>query len=164
MSLTPRISLRTPLKFKYLTYKLGSGRTIFLPLINARLKSEKETLDTAGLLDTGATESFIPLELAEILEILPEREDKRMVTPVITAGGEAEFYRAKIEYIYLLKGGKIFYEFKKFTVLIPKTIDKDLPYVIFGRNSIFKVFNVTFMEKTHRFILEHHKWARKKGR
>lgn len=113
-------------------------------------------------MDSGSTDTFIPLEIAEILELIPPPSERRE-TEVHTAGGGFPFFRAKLKKLSLLSGGNIFSEFVNLRVLVPTESERDLPYAILGRDSIFKRFYVTFIEKSHRFILEHHKWARRKS-
>jgi len=140
---------------------LASGRIILLPLIQVELVSEKVRFTTTALLDSGSTDTFIPYELADILEVIPE---KRRTISVGTAAGAADFFGAKLKRISLLTGGKTFYDFPNIRVLVPPDASRDLPYVILGRNTIFKTFYITFKEKARKFVIHHHKWAKRKER
>jgi predicted aspartyl protease len=144
---------------RYLHYKLRNGRVILLPLVHVELVSETETFTTIGLLDSGATTTFIPYEMADILGLIPEKPESGSV---VTAGGDAPFFPAKVKKLAILIGGKILTEFANIRVLVPAQPERDLPYVILGRDSVFKRFHITFKENVKKFILEHHKLANKK--
>ena len=113
---------------------------------------------TTALLDSGATDTFIPYEMAEILDLIPE--NPRGID-VETAGGSVGFFGAKLKKLSILMGGKIFYEFPNIKILVPSDPSRDLPYVILGRNSVFKRFYITFKENIKKFVIHHHKWARR---
>ena len=134
---------------------------ILLPLIQIELVSDTEQLTTIGLLDSGATTTFIPYEIADILDVIPEETQS---TDVQTAGGAANFFPVQLKRLSLLAGGKIFSDFRNFVVLVPSQRERDLPYVLLGRKSIFKRFYITFKENIKKFVIEHHKWARAQGR
>jgi hypothetical protein len=82
-------SIHPPVKCRYLDYRLPNSRVIFLPVIHVELTSETQEFTAIGLLDSGATTSFIPYEIAEILEILPKQ---RRCIEVETAGGSCVFF------------------------------------------------------------------------
>jgi hypothetical protein len=155
--LPARTQIRFPITCRYLNYRLPNGRIILLPLIHVELISETETLTTIGLLDSGATSSFIPYEIADILGLIPENPKS---IPVETAGGGADFFPVKLKRLSLLLSGKIFSDFPNIVMLVPSQKDRDLPYVILGRDSVFRRFYITFKENIKKFIVQHHKWAR----
>jgi len=134
---------------------------ILLPLIQVELASDTEQLTTVGLLDSGATTSFIPYEIADILELIPEEPHP---SDVVTAGGSASFFPVRLKRLSLLAGGKIFSDFPNLTIGVPSKRERDLPYVILGRKEIFKRFHITFKENIKKFVIEHHKWAQARGR
>lgn len=146
------------MKCRYLDYRLPSGHVIFLPLVHVEVTSESETLTTIGLLDSGATMTFIPYEIADILEILPKEP---IPIDVETAGGSCEFSIVTLKKLTLLSGGKGYSDFINKRVLIPKR-ERDLPYVILGRDYVFKRFHITFKENIIKFELCHHKVANNK--
>ena len=158
---TGRTTCHYPITCRYLHYRLPNGKTILLPLIQVELVSEKESLTTIGLLDTGATDSFMPYEIADILGSIPESPKKE---PVETAGGSTEFFPVVLKRLSLLTGGKIFSDFPNFQMLVPAKPERDLPYTILGRDSIFKRFYITFKENIKKFVIEHHKYARRRGK
>jgi hypothetical protein len=111
-------------------------------------------------LDSGATTSFIPHEIADILEVIPENPQSQAVE---TAGGRANFVPATLKKLSLLAGGNIFSEFPNFRVLISSP-ERDLPYTILGRDTVFKRFHITFKENIRKFVIEHHKWAKRRNK
>ena len=59
-----------------------------------------------------------------------------------------------------MSGGKIFSDFRNLMVLVPSR-ERDLPYVILGRDTVFKRFHITFKENIKKFVIKHHKSVRK---
>ena len=129
---------------KYLSYsyraKDGSVAAIRLPLVHIRIKSSETELETIGLVDTGATKTLIPKELAEILLLKCEREAE-----VTGAGGIFISREAKLKRLLLMKNVTPFATFVETKVLVPDSKDA-LPYVILGRDHVFKRFDITFHE------------------
>ncbi|MFQ5832066.1 MAG: aspartyl protease family protein [Candidatus Thorarchaeota archaeon] len=60
---------------KYRTFREEDGTAYRLPMIFVYLEHKGISFRTPVLVDSGATCSFIPLELAETLELLMEEED-----------------------------------------------------------------------------------------
>lgn len=153
MSREPR--QHSPIKCRYISYRLPNGRVLFLPLIHVEVSSENEALTTIALLDSGATMSFLPYEIADIL-------GANLMTGnpigVETAGGACDFRPLILKKLCLLSGGNPCSEFRNMHMLVPSP-DKDLPYVILGRDYVFKRFHVIFRENVRRFELIHHKYA-----
>lgn len=111
-----------------------------------RLVSGSVSLTTIGLVDSGATVSFIPTGLAEILDLPDEGPQS-----VVGAGGRFDAYRTTISKIEILKRRKAFASFKDAKVLVPRNPDA-IPYVILGRDYIFPRFRITFIEEEQRMI------------
>lgn len=150
-------TIHPPVKCRYLDYRLPNSRVIFLPVIHVELTSETQEFTAIGLLDSGATSSFIPYEIAEILEILPKTHQ---CIEVETAGGPCGFFPVTLKKLSLLTGGRRYSEFPNINLLVPEP-ERDLPYVILGRDYVFKRFHVTFKENIQKFELQHHKWDKK---
>jgi hypothetical protein len=125
--------------------------------MRVELVSETETISTTALLDSGATLSFIPYEIAEILDVIPQEQ-----TPidVETAGGPSHFFPVRLKKLSVFAGGEILSDFIHPTVLVPTDRGNDLPYAILGRDLFFKRFHITFMEKRKKVRLIHHKWIK----
>ena len=64
------------MSFRYKEIKRPNGIIIKAPYIPITLKSEKESLDFIGLIDSGADISVIPREAADILGLKIEKEDE----------------------------------------------------------------------------------------
>jgi len=103
-------------------------------------------LTTIALVDSGATTTFIPPELAEAV-VLPIVERN---VYAIGAGGrflndvcefEAELLK-KAETIYRIKG----------KAFVPKETGR-LPYVVLGRDYLFRIYDITFRERKQLVIL-----------
>jgi len=121
-----------------------------------RLKSESRVVGSVGLVDSGSTVTFVPFELAEVLDLPHVSENRES----IGAGGTFSTFIARLRGLQLVKGSTIFSDFVNAHVHVPTEPDR-IPYVILGRDYIFKRFEVTFQENSRRMVLHHHKWARK---
>lgn len=64
------------MSFRYKEIKRLDGITVKAPYVPVTLKSEKESLDIVGLIDSGADISVIPKEVADILGLRIEKEDE----------------------------------------------------------------------------------------
>jgi hypothetical protein len=97
--------------------------------------------------DSGATSTFVPIELAEILGIeIPEERIEAM-----GAGGTFPIYNSKIKEIDVLKGMNPFCVMKDLDVAIPVSPDA-IPHVILGRDTIFWSNDITFRERREHTI------------
>jgi len=137
---------RAAINCKYLSYTLPNGGNIRLPMLHVRLSRENLSLSTIGLVDSGSTTTFVPLELAEILSLPIETESS-----AVGAGGSFNNTIRRVD-ISLLKGNSVFAEFPNFPVYVPTDAGR-VPYVVLGRDSIFRKFDITFRENQRRFIL-----------
>lgn len=99
-----------------------------------------------GLVDSGSTTTFIPTELAEILE-LPKVKDEKATG----AGGRFDTYVAKLERLTLIKGSHPFVAFDNIEVMVAKE-GNAIPYVVLGRDYLFQKFHVTFREAQQHVI------------
>lgn len=132
---------------KYLFYSYrshdGSISTIQLPLINVQIVSTlEEGFSTIALIDSGATSTLMPKEIADVL-LLPY-EDRTV--EVTGAGGVFDAKPVTLRKLVLLKGNAPFSSWWNIKVLVPETEDV-LPYIILGRDYVFKRFDITFFEK-----------------
>ena len=130
-----------------------------LPLLQVRLSTEAQSFSTLALVDSGATCSFLPTDLAEILGL---QLDPATAHTAIGAGGEFRTVEFRVT-IELAKGGRTFADFKNWPVLVP-TNREAIPYMILGRDSVFHRFDVTFRELVQRTILRPPKKKVKKPR
>lgn len=115
-------------------------------MLHVRLSTTNESLTTIGLVDSGSNVTFVPLELADILSLTVEREDS-----AVGAGGTFNNTIRKVD-IALLKGKTPFARFSGFPVYVP--VDQGrVPYVVLGRDAVFRKFDITFRENEERFVL-----------
>ena len=139
----------TILTCKYLSYRLPNTNppvSIRLPLLHIRLSCNQQSLRTIGLIDSGSTTTFVPLELAEMLSAPTEREEQ-----AVGAGGRFQNTIRRLT-ISILKGRDPIIKFSNFPVYVPTEEDR-IPYVVLGRDSIFRKVDVLFRERIQRFYL-----------
>jgi hypothetical protein len=115
-------------------------------MLHIRLSCNKESLRTIGLVDSGSTTTFVPLELAEMLSAPIEKEEK-----ALGAGGSFQNTIRKLT-ISILKGKNSVLTFPDFPVYVPTEEDR-IPYVVLGRDSIFRKVDVLFRERLQRVYL-----------
>ena len=134
---------------KYLSYPFEDEQ-IRLPLLHVRLKNKKNglSLRTTGLVDSGATTTFIPTDLAEALDLESIGEEKS-----IGAGGEFNTWITEDLVIEILKGSKAAVSLYGEGVQVPDNPDA-IPYVILGRDLLFKIYDITFQENQLRTVLK----------
>lgn len=124
-----------------------------------RYSTPTTSFSTLALVDSGATDCFLPTDFAEILGLQINPADAH---PSVGAGGgfQSVVFNTTIE---VLKGGHCFATFTDWPVHVP--LNKDaIPYAILGRDSIFMKFDVTFRERIQRTILRPAKVKVKKSR
>jgi hypothetical protein len=123
-------------------------------LVHIRLKNNGNTIRTDALVDSGATGTFIPIELAEVLGIQKPNETEEAVG----AGGIFPTFVAKIGAIEVLKGLSVFCRMPNYTVSIPANPEA-IPHSILGRDSIFWHNDITFRERKQHTIFRSPKSA-----
>jgi hypothetical protein len=112
------------------------------------LASREADTETIALVDSGATKTLLPHEIGEILGL----EYEERVFPTEGAGGRFDTKAAKLRTLQLLKNVSAFSTWQNVTVLVP-TRDDILPYVILGRDYVFKRFDITFHENRQKLTL-----------
>ena len=136
---------------KYLIYsyktKDGVTHNPRLPLVNVYLRSGTTDYDTIALVDSGATRTIIPLDLAEILSFQYERKPDGSLLKFETEGAGATFYCnfALLQRLVVKKHTTPFCSLNNVHVLVPENKGV-LPYVVLGRDYIFNRFDITFHE------------------
>jgi hypothetical protein len=134
---------------RYLSYYHPLLKRAFrVPLLHVRLRTATASLTTLGLVDSGATNTFIPTDLAEILGL---QIDPTQATPSIGAGGGFDTVSFNIT-IDVLKAGNAVATFSDMPVFVPVN-PAAIPYVVLGRDSVFLRFDITFRERIQRTIL-----------
>ncbi len=135
-------------RIKYMPFNY-KGVNRFLPMVHICLKHNGYDIPSIALIDSGATSTFIPLSLAELLEI----ELKNPNNNVSGAGGSFQSYITPIERISVIKGTTALTEFENITVRIPSEKD-GIPFVVLGRDSIFLRFDIKFQENIQQIQLQ----------
>jgi len=131
---------------RYSSYKY-KGKSIRLPFLEIRLVGPNgASLRTSGLVDSGATVTFIETEIAEALG-LPHKKQ----ATATGAGGDFENWISRVD-IEVLKGTTVACSMKGTAVYIPKKVGA-VEYCVLGRDSIFEHYNITFQERNQRVIL-----------
>jgi len=131
--------------FSYKQIKRPGLLPSFCPAIPITLAG-KESVDTYGLLDSGADFSAIPKGIAEILGIeLSGKHEK-----IRGVGGETEAVTAKIT-VVVEKGHERYSIPVDFKVLLQ--IESDFP-ILLGRKGFFGSFRITFDEKNQKITLK----------
>jgi hypothetical protein len=130
-----------------------------LPMLQVRLSVGGQSLSTSALVDSGANCSFLPTDLAEILGL---QLDPTGAHGAVGAGGTFQTVEFRVT-IELTKAGRTFADFKDWPVLVP--INREaIPYMVLGRDSVFRRFDVTFRELVQRTVLRPPKKGVKKDR
>ena len=119
-------------------------------MVHVRLVHKTQDLKTVALIDSGSTSNFLPRELAEILNLDLSQETK----DVVGAGGKFSSTASLIGACQLIKNRTVvFDEFTNLNINVPVT-PNTLPYMVLGRDSIFRRFDVRFMEKMEKLTLK----------
>ncbi len=141
---------------RYLSYEAppkdpeDEPRYIKLPLLKIQVYSDAGGIATTALIDSGATVSFLPREIAKNILALPT------VTEDVDVQGAGSTFSCEIveaKQVVLMKGvGRICY-YEDVQMYVPKA-PVELPYAILGRDTIFGDFEITFREWDKRFKLK----------
>lgn len=142
------IKIPNTITFKYVTDK-RDGKTIKRPRVEILLKNGDKVFRLVMLVDSGADTSFIPLEVAELLELkLGEVKKSR------SASGPFETTNSTCEIELVKRGNNI--PLGQIPVVIPtkKIDDTDVSsYALLGRFPFFSFFDITFRENSGKLIL-----------
>jgi len=125
---------------RYLPWKIPGGGTIELPFLDIRLIGPTGlSFITNALVDSGATASFVPRNLAQVLKL--KYSDARTT---YGAGGKFRTRAASVTIQYL-KNGVVKGTTANATVYVPFD-DSSIPYSILGRNTVFRAYEILFLE------------------
>ncbi len=146
----PGFRLRSNITLHYINYDDSvTSQTYKLPMVHVRLIHRMETIETTALIDSGATTNFLPKELAEILAVDLSGKHKS----AIGAGGEFTSVSSIVGKCQLIKSqNAIFDEFVNLPISVPAQA-QTLPYMVLGRDSIFRHFTIRFMENDEKIVL-----------
>ncbi len=124
----------------YLSYPYN-GQLIRLPAIHIRLRDRAgDSVKTFALVDSGATSSFIPAELALLFDINTEDESIQATG----GGGAFETWVGRLT-VEALKGNNVHWR-RNMRFHIPVKDDM-IPYVILGRDSVFRTYDILIRER-----------------
>lgn len=131
---------------RYFSYPVDTGRQK-LPLIHIRVRGPSVSVKSVGLVDSGATVSFIPPELAEALSLnLRERN-------VEAEGAGGMFLNDIFDFEIELLGKRDILASFRGQAHVPQQIGR-IPFVVLGRDHIFKAYDITFRERAQRVVLK----------
>ncbi len=116
------------------------------------LESRTQKIATDGLVDSGATATFIPKEIADAIDLIPSGDDV-VHQEASGAGGRFPTVSVTLKRLTLVKNVSPFAEFVEVPALVPDQ-DDVLPYVILGRDCVFKRFDIAFQERRRKFVFE----------
>ena len=142
-------SSRKSITCKYLAYRFprnGDFVHVRLPMVHVYVKSGDREFTTDGLVDSGSTATFLPYEFIEILELKNLQDSS-----AVGAGGSFPTWLGRIDVLRLIKHAEAFDTFRNVTVHIPKN-EGAIPYIVLGRDTIFKHFDITFYEKRRKVV------------
>lgn len=138
------------LVFKYTKEELRGG-TIYRPRVEIRLSNGNNSIKIIMLIDSGADVSFIPKEIAEVLELDLTTGEKIKAS---SASEQFEVVRKEV-HAELIKGTKVI-SLGMMDVRIPlkNHTDSTNSHNLLGRNHFFRKFDITFRENTFKIILK----------
>jgi hypothetical protein len=142
---TPARLAHGPFVQEYLFFVLDRRRIAF-PLVHVRLRGRRGSLRTVALADSGATATFVPVELAREVGLPLSRG-----LPAGGGGGKFPTFEGRLS-IEVLHGGKVIHRFTRLPVSVPRG-GGGIPYVVLGRDSLFRAFRLTFDEHRQRLVL-----------
>lgn len=130
---------RGPFVQRYLLFTLDRHKVAF-PLVHVRLRGQRGTLRTVALADSGSTATFVPIELAREVGL-------KLHSGPTAGGGGGNFqtFDGKMT-IEVLHNGKVIHRFPRHPVSVPRGSGR-IPYVVLGRDSLFRAFRLTFDEQ-----------------
>jgi len=91
--------------------------------------------------------------MAEILNLNLSGNPK----DAVGAGGTFGNYSVELDRLVLIKGrNSIYDEFQNVKVQVPVN-PQAIPYVVLGRDSLFRRYDITFEERNEKVVLKRHK-------
>lgn len=135
-----RNSTKRNVRIKYILFNY-KGIDGYLPMIHVCLKHKGLDIQSTALIDSGATSTFVPLEMAKLLDITLENPNNN----VSGVGGKLQSYLTSIGKISVIKGQTLLSEFTNMGIRVP-TKDDGIPFIILGRDSIFLKYDIKFQE------------------
>ena len=148
-----RFRHRSTIRCNYISYNdPKTNHTYKLPMLHVRLIHGARSMKSVALIDSGATTNFIPRELADLLGLDLSNTPK----DAVGAGGVFSNIESRIDKVVLLKGLNSAYDqFQNLFTYVPVQSDT-LPYMILGRENLFRRYDIKFQEREEKVILKRH--------
>jgi hypothetical protein len=140
--------------YNYLSYRLkidDNSKDIKIPLVPILLKQLDNEIEATGLIDSGATNTFLPSDFGEILGLRPLAGKENVSGR--GAGGIFHTYRANLDRLSVLKGRETIQEYMGIEVNVLKESGA-IPYVVLGRDYLFRTFDIRFDENKNNVVLK----------
>ncbi len=119
----------------------GGKMPIYLPMVGVVMSHNDNILTASGLIDSGSNITIVPLRLARLLEIeLKEQDDS-----VMGVGGNVNMHLAKVDSFTIIEEKMTLAKFDDQVVRV-STSKNTSRFIILGRNSIFRRFDIKFQE------------------
>ena len=132
----------------YISWPGGRRRLFLLPMLKARfIAPSGRSVITNALVDSGATASFLPPDLAGALEL-----DRKICETSFGAGGAFRTWSADVR-VQLVKRMVAKCRPQKVEIRVPFS-NICIPYAILGRDSVFWLYDITFRETRQRIDLK----------
>ena len=130
---------------RYLLYDFH-GSPIRLPAVHVRIStSASNAISSFALVDSGATVSFVPLELAELLQVPLTGSE------VDSEGAGGSFKTRLVELrVEIIKSRSVCWS-KRVNFHVP-TEHNRIPYIVLGRDTVFRDYDIIFRENEQRTV------------
>jgi len=140
---------------KYLPFYWGK-RFRFYPMVNVIIEAKAATGGPA-LIDSGATNTFIPYSLADAIGIIPTDKSKVKKSRTIGASGQFDTSIYNLKRLQVFKDNHVIETFQDIPVYVSDNVEDPLPHIILGRDSIFKHFDITILENRRKMVFRRYK-------
>lgn len=125
------------------------GKVVFRPKIEVALKNKGKAIRLVMLVDSGADTSFLPLEVAELLEL--KLSEKTHISR--SASGPFETKHALVQ-AEIRRDARLPIGTLRVTVPVSKMDEKyAMNYALLGRDPFFKKFDVPFRDGSRKLVL-----------
>ena len=101
---------------------------------------------------TEPTNTFIPHGMADAIGIFPDDQSKIKKASTMGASGKFATSIVRLKRLQVFKENHVFDTFQDLFVYVSDRTDDPLPYVVLGRDSIFKHFDITFHENSKKMV------------
>ena len=139
--------LKMSIIFRYVHVPRPDGTLRHAPFIPVFVKNKfDKTMEVVALLDSGADETIIPKDLADILGLKEHETD----TETAGVGGKVKVKKSVLS--FRIKGSREIYSLNV-PCLILQDPDSDVPLLL-GRHGFFEHFHITFKQNEEKIVLK----------